>query len=108
MQGQVQMQVCPAGAIRQARAGQAGVCIHAALADADTGPTRTKAGADTAQANVQTIRQTGMAIGVAALVAMVGTASTPTEKLAAFSPAWWPMAAVIALGLLPCLFIQRK
>jgi MFS family permease len=50
---------------------------------------------------VNMIRQTGMAIGVAALVALVGTASTPTEKLAAFRLAWWLMAAVIALGLVP-------
>jgi EmrB/QacA subfamily drug resistance transporter len=54
------------------------------------------------------IRQTGMAIGVAVLVAVVGTASTPNEKLAAFRLAWWLMAAGIALGAVPCMFIQRR
>jgi EmrB/QacA subfamily drug resistance transporter len=57
---------------------------------------------------VNMIRQTGMAIGVAALVALVGTASTPTEQLAAFKLAWWLMAGITALGLLPCLSIQRR
>ena len=47
---------------------------------------------------VTMIRQTGMAIGVAVLVAVVGTASTPDEKLAAFRSAWWLMAAGIALA----------
>lgn len=54
------------------------------------------------------IRQTGMAIGVAVLVAVVGMASTPDEKLAAFRLAWWLMAAGMALGAIPRLFIRRK
>jgi MFS family permease len=57
---------------------------------------------------VNMIRQTGLAIGVAALVALVGEATTSTEKLAAFKLAWGLMAAVAALGVVPCLFIQRK
>lgn len=56
---------------------------------------------------VNMIRQTGMAIGVAVLVALVGTAATPAEKLAAFEHAWWLMAAITALGLIPTLFVLR-
>jgi EmrB/QacA subfamily drug resistance transporter len=57
---------------------------------------------------VNMIRQTGMAIGVALLVAVVGASVTPAEKLAAFKLAWWAMAAITAAGLLPTPLIQRK
>lgn len=57
---------------------------------------------------VNMIRQTGMAIGVALLVAVVGAAATPADKLAAFKLAWWAMAAITAAGLVPTLLIRRK
>jgi len=57
---------------------------------------------------VNMIRQTGFAIGVAALVASVGGASTPVERLAAFKVAWWFMVAITAVGVIPTLFVQRK
>jgi EmrB/QacA subfamily drug resistance transporter len=57
---------------------------------------------------VNMIRQTGFAIGVAALVALVGAASTPLERLAAFKAAWWFMVAITAVGVIPTFLIQRK
>jgi MFS family permease len=57
---------------------------------------------------VNMIRQTGMAIGVAGLVALVGAAGTSSERLAAFQAAWWLMAAVAAIGLLPTLLIRPR
>jgi EmrB/QacA subfamily drug resistance transporter len=57
---------------------------------------------------VNMIRQTGMAIGVAGLVALVGAAGTPLERLSAFQTAWWLMGAVAAVGLIPTLLIRPK
>ena len=57
---------------------------------------------------VNMIRQTGFAIGVAALVALVGAAGTPIERLAAFKTAWWFMVAITAVGVIPTFLIQRK
>ena len=57
---------------------------------------------------VNMIRQTGMAIGVAGLVALVGAAGAASERLAAFQAAWWLMAAVAAVGLIPTLLIGPK
>jgi EmrB/QacA subfamily drug resistance transporter len=57
---------------------------------------------------VNMIRQTGMAIGVAGLVALVGAAGAPSDRLAAFQSAWWIMAAVAAVGLIPTVLIRRK
>jgi EmrB/QacA subfamily drug resistance transporter len=57
---------------------------------------------------VNMIRQTGFAVGVAAFVALVGAASTPLERLAAFKAAWWFMVAITAVGVIPTFLIQRK
>ncbi len=57
---------------------------------------------------VNMIRQTGFAIGVAALVASVGGASTPVERLAAFKVAWWFMVAITAVGVIPTLFVKGR
>ena len=57
---------------------------------------------------VNMIRQTGFAIGVAALVASVGGASTPVEQLAAFKAAWWFMVAITAMGVIPTLFVKGR
>ena len=56
---------------------------------------------------VNMIRQTGMALGVAALVAVIGTPGSPVERLVAFRHAWWAMAAIVALGLIPALLLRR-
>ena len=57
---------------------------------------------------VNMIRQTGFAIGVAAFVALVGTASTPPERLAAFKVAWWFMVATTAVGVVPTLLLSQR
>jgi EmrB/QacA subfamily drug resistance transporter len=65
---------------------------------------------------VNMIRQTGMAIGVALLVALVGASTvgastvgaSPTDRLAAFQGAWWIMAVIAAAGLVPTLLIQPR
>ncbi len=57
---------------------------------------------------VNMIRQTGMAIGVAILVAIVGVPTTLAERVAAFQTAWWAMAAITAVGLIPALFVLRS
>jgi hypothetical protein len=56
---------------------------------------------------INMIRQTGMAVGVAAFVAIIGTPGSPLERLVAFRHAWWAMAAVVALGLIPALLLRR-
>jgi hypothetical protein len=48
-----------------------------------------------------------MAVGVAAFVAIIGMPGSPLERLAAFRHAWWAMAAVVALGLIPALLLRR-
>jgi MFS family permease len=56
---------------------------------------------------INMIRQTGMAVGVAAFVAIIGTPGSPVERLVAFRHAWWAMAAIVALGLIPALLLRR-
>jgi MFS family permease len=57
---------------------------------------------------VNMMRQTGMAIGVAMLVALVGASASPPERLALFQRAWWVMAAITALGAIPTLMIGAR
>jgi EmrB/QacA subfamily drug resistance transporter len=56
---------------------------------------------------INMIRQTGMAIGVAMLVAIVGGAGAAAERLHAFHLAWWAMAAVTAVGFAPLLLLRK-
>ena len=56
---------------------------------------------------VNMIRQTGMAIGVALLVALVGGGGTPAERLQAFHLAWWVMAAIAAVGFAPLMLLRK-
>jgi MFS family permease len=56
---------------------------------------------------INMIRQTGMAIGVAMLVAIVGGGGAPVERLHAFHFAWWAMAAVTAVGFAPLLLLRK-
>jgi MFS family permease len=53
------------------------------------------------------IRQTGMAIGVAVCVALIGSPQTPTERLQAFQSAWWAIAVVALAGLVPLLLLRQ-
>jgi EmrB/QacA subfamily drug resistance transporter len=57
---------------------------------------------------VNMIRQTGLAVGVAVLVAIVGGAVTPLDQLAAFRTAWWVMAGITAVSFLPLLLIKQS
>jgi EmrB/QacA subfamily drug resistance transporter len=50
-------------------------------------------------------RQTALALGVALFVAIVATPHTPLERLAAFDRAWWVMAAVVMLSLIPLVWL---
>ncbi len=62
----------------------------------------------TGSAVINMTRQAAIAIGVAILVAIVGSAATPEAQLAAFRIAWWTMTGITALGFLPlAMFIRR-
>ena len=54
---------------------------------------------------INMIRQTGLAVGVAGLVAIVGSPASQADRLIVFERAWWAMAAVVALGLIPTLLL---
>ncbi len=56
---------------------------------------------------VNMIRQSGLAIGVAIFVAIIGSPASPVERLAAFQRGWIVMVAVVALGLIPTYFLIR-
>ena len=56
---------------------------------------------------INMIRQAALAIGVAIFVAVLGTATVPAERIAAFHHGWWLMAAITLLGLLPALRYLR-
>jgi EmrB/QacA subfamily drug resistance transporter len=54
------------------------------------------------------IRQIGFAIGVAIFVAIVGAAVSVEDRMAAFRAAWWVMAAITVVGLVPLLLLRRR
>ena len=56
---------------------------------------------------VNMIRQTGMAIGVAMLVALVGGGGAPADRLQAFRLAWWGMAAITVVGFAPLVLLRK-
>jgi EmrB/QacA subfamily drug resistance transporter len=53
-------------------------------------------------------RQTFLAVGVAVLVAIIGSPATPAERLAAFDRAWWVMTAVTLLSLAPLMLLTAR
>ena len=57
---------------------------------------------------INMVRQLGLAIGVAILVAIVGIPNSAEAYTAAFRVAWWAMAAITVLGLLPLLLLQGR
>ncbi len=61
----------------------------------------------TGSAVVNMLRQTGMALGVAVVIAIVGGAHGGAV-LGAFRDAWWATAAVALLGAVPTLAIWRR
>ena len=56
---------------------------------------------------INMIRQAALAVGVAIFVAIIGSPSSPVERVAAFHRGWWVMVAVVALGLIPTYFFIR-
>ncbi len=62
----------------------------------------------TGSAVVNMIRQTGMAVGVAGLIAIIGTpGGSAADHLGAFRNAWWAMTFITLLGLLPTFLMLR-
>jgi EmrB/QacA subfamily drug resistance transporter len=58
---------------------------------------------------INMIRQTGLALGVAVLVAVLGTANGHgASELGAFRVGWWAIAAVAAVGIVPALFLVDR
>jgi EmrB/QacA subfamily drug resistance transporter len=63
----------------------------------------------TGSAVINMIRQTGLALGVAVLFAVLGTtAAYRRVPLASFQHAWWLVAAISLLGVLPALALLRR
>ncbi|MGD0557133.1 MAG: MFS transporter [Streptosporangiaceae bacterium] len=59
----------------------------------------------TGSAVVNMIRQTGIAVGVAVLIAVLGQGAA---SLAAFERGWWVIAALSAVGIIPALTLLRQ
>jgi EmrB/QacA subfamily drug resistance transporter len=58
---------------------------------------------------INMIRQAALAVGVAIFVAVIGSPSSPLERVAAFHRGWWIMVGIVALGLIPnYIFIRAK
>jgi EmrB/QacA subfamily drug resistance transporter len=56
---------------------------------------------------INMIRQAALAVGVAIFVAIVGSPSSPFERVAAFHRGWWIMAAITLLALIPTYLLIR-
>ncbi len=62
----------------------------------------------TGSAVVNMIRQIGLAVGVAALVVVLGGPGTAAQRLAAFHRGWWVTAAIALAGVIPALLLLRR
>jgi len=57
---------------------------------------------------INMIRQAALAVGVAILVAIIGSPASPIDRVASFHRGWWIMAAITGLGLIPTFFLIRR
>jgi hypothetical protein len=58
---------------------------------------------------INMLRQTGLALGVAVLVAVIGSASGhDSAALDAFRHGWWVSAAIAFIGVVPALVLLRR
>ena len=57
---------------------------------------------------VNMIRQTGLALGVAVAVAILGTSFARPDVVSVFHRAWWVTAAMALGGIVPALFVLRR
>jgi EmrB/QacA subfamily drug resistance transporter len=57
---------------------------------------------------INMLRQIGLALGVALFVAIVGNPTTLDTRMEAFRLAWWTMAAITLLGVLPMIISRRS
>ena len=57
---------------------------------------------------INMIRQIGFAVGVAIFVAIVSSPASAELRLAAFRLAWWVMAAITVLGLIPLILMSQR
>ncbi|HTW08790.1 MAG TPA: MFS transporter [Acidimicrobiales bacterium] len=63
----------------------------------------------TGSAVINMVRQTGLALGVAVLIAVLGTgAAGHSAQLASFQHAWWVSAALSLAGIVPALALLRR
>ncbi len=67
----------------------------------------------TGSAVINMIRQAGLALGVAVLVAVLGTSATHgagqgAGRLASFQHGWWVSAAIAVAGIVPALALLRQ
>ncbi len=62
----------------------------------------------TGSAVVNMVRQVGFAVGVALLVALVGTPATAESRLAAFHHGWAVSAAIACAGAAAVLLFRRR
>ncbi len=57
---------------------------------------------------INLLRQTGIVLGVAILVPVLGTGAEHSPSLASFQHAWWLIAGIALLGLVPALGLMPR